>query len=99
MLPTLGVVIERLPVLLRDLGDRGLDVLLLAHPDRIGPASARWSRAMIFVFQNPESARATASARGRPRNTRDELLDEPQRTAGGVRRALPGADVQHLASP
>ena len=37
-LPALGVVGERLPVLLGDRRDRGLDVRLLAHPDRVRPA-------------------------------------------------------------
>ena len=37
-LPALGVVLEGLPVLLRDRRDRGLDVRLLADPDRVRPA-------------------------------------------------------------
>ena len=55
---------------------------------------------MIFWFQNPESARNSfgpvAPARS---DTRDQFFDEPQRAAGGVRRPLPGADVQHLTGP
>jgi hypothetical protein len=51
-----GIVLERSPVLLRDRRDRGLDVLLLAHADRVvQPQRSR--RVMSFPFQNPESAR------------------------------------------
>ena len=53
---------------------------------------------MIFLFQNPESARNSFGPVAPARATRGmQLLDEPQRTARGVRRALPRADVQHLA--
>jgi hypothetical protein len=37
-LAVFGVVVKRLPVGLVDRGDRGLEVLLLAHADRAGPA-------------------------------------------------------------
>ena len=51
-------------------------------------------------FQNPESARNNFGPVAPARTTsRDQLLDEPQRSAGRVRGPLPRADVHHLAGP
>ena len=97
-LAVVGVVLKRLPVLLGDRRDRGRDVLLLAHPDRVGPARAPAGGAMIFLFQNPESARSSFGPLAPARATRG-MSSSTNRSAParGVRRALAGTDVQHLA--
>src|SRR4051794_18770946 len=53
---------------------------------------------MSLLFQKPESARSSFSPLAPARRDAwDELFGEPQPAAGGVRRALARANVQHLA--
>ena len=98
-LPSLRVVLEGLPVLLGDRGDCGLDVLLLASADRIRPTGALQTAHDLVVPESRVCAQQLRPGRPGPRDARDQFFDEAQRPARGVRRALPGADVQYLAGP
>jgi hypothetical protein len=93
----LVVVGQRLPIGVGDRRDRGLDVLLLAHSDRVGPARGLKAGHDLLVPETGVGAQQLRAGRAGARNAGNELLDEPQRAPCGVRRALAGADVQHLA--
>jgi len=97
--PVLGVVLKRLPVLLGDRRDRGLDVRLLANTDRIGPPRGLEPGHDLVVPEPRVRAQQPGPARAGPCNARDQFFDEPQRATRSVRRPFPRTDVQHLAGP
>jgi hypothetical protein len=96
--PPSGVVLQSLPVGVGDLFDRGADVGLRPHTDRVLPARALQAIEDVVAPEPRIGPQQLGGGRARARDAGDELVDEAQRAPGAVGRPPAKADVQDLAA-
>ena len=90
-------VVDRLPGVLGDRGDRGGDGLGHPHADRVLPVGPLEALEHLDVPEPRVGAQQLDAGRAGTRDARDQLVGEAQHPLLGVRGTLAQADVQRLA--
>src|SRR5207245_6284985 len=98
-LPRVWIVLQGLPLILCDLGDRVAYALVLLDPDReLDPPIVKLLEGLL-VLKTRVASHQDRPGRSGAAHPCEQLIDEPWVTALGVRRAFAVTDVQHLAPP